>query len=348
MQNLRVSISLKTMRFYAYHGVLPQERIVGGDYEVNVNLEVERASAAVLADSLAHTVNYADVYRLAEEEMMRPSDLLEHVAGRILNRIFFRWHQVVSAEVGVKKCCPPVSSSLMSAEVCLCAQNPWNTPTRLLVLDFDGTLADTSQGIVDTMQAAFKACGCKTVPREEDIKETIGLPLHEGIRRLLPEQEAEGGVSLFVETYRRLFEEIGVRATGVYPNVAETLKRIKAEGGGMKIAIATSRSHRSVVDLCEKTGLAPFIDLYVAADDVVFPKPNAEAVLTLMGAFGVEARHVLVVGDTTFDMEMGKAAGCRTCGVTYGNHDATRLADAGATTLADDFAIVAELVLGRF
>ena len=92
-------------------------------------------------------------------------------------------------------------------------------------------------------------------------------------------------------------------------------------------------------------GLAPYIDCYVAADDVTRNKPDAEPVLKLMEIFGVEAQEVLVVGDTTFDMEMGKAAGCRTCGVTYGNHDATRLAEAGATALADDFTVVAGLIL---
>ena len=346
MQNLRVSILLKSMRFYAYHGVLPQERCVGGDYEVNVRLEVEKAAAAVWADSLAHTVNYADVFRLTEEEMMRPAGLLEHVAGRILNRIFQCWHQVAAAEVCVRKCVPPVEGAMMSAEVCLRAENPWGTETRLLVLDFDGTLADTAQGIVETMQATFKTHGCKMVPGERTVKETIGLPLHEAMKQLLPEGTAEETVALYVETYRERFEEIGAAATKAYPNVAKTLERIKRERGeNVGIAIATSRSHRSVVDLCGKMGLAPYIDSYVAADDVTRNKPDAEPVLKLMEIFGVEAQEVLVVGDTTFDMEMGKAAGCRTCGVTYGNHDATRLAEAGATALADDFTVVAGLIL---
>ncbi len=346
MQNLRVSILLKSMRFYAYHGVLPQERCVGGDYEVNVRLEVEKAAAAVWADSLARTVNYADVFRLTEEEMMRPAGLLEHVAGRILNRIFQCWHQVAAAEVCVRKCVPPVEGAMMSAEVCLRAENPWGTETRLLVLDFDGTLADTAQGIVKTMQATFRAHGCKIVPGERAVKETIGLPLHEAMKQLLPKGTAEETVALYVETYRERFEEIGAAATKVYPNVAKTLERIKRERGkDVGIAIATSRSHRSVVDLCGKMGLAPYIDCYVAADDVTRNKPDAEPVLKLMEAFGVEAQGVLVVGDTTFDMEMGKAAECRTCGVTYGNHDATRLAEAGATALADDFMVVADLIL---
>ncbi len=166
------------------------------------------------------------------------------------------------------------------------------------------------------------------------------------MKQLLPEGTAEETVALYVETYRERFEEIGAAATKAYPNVAKTLERIKRERGeNVGIAIATSRSHRSVVDLCGKMGLAPYIDSYVAADDVTRNKPDAEPVLKLMEIFGVEAQEVLVVGDTTFDMEMGKTAGCRTCGVTYGNHDATQLAEAGATALADDFTVVAGLIL---
>lgn len=88
------------------------------------------------------------------------------------------------------------------------------------------------------------------------VKETIGLPLHEAMKQLLPEGTAEETVALYVETYRERFEEIGAAATKVYPNVAKTLERIKRERGeNVGIAIATSRSHRSVVDLCGKWDL---------------------------------------------------------------------------------------------
>lgn len=206
--------------------------------------------------------------------------------------------------------------------------------TRLLVLDFDGTLADTAGGITATMAATFEALELP-VPAAAAVRQTIGLPLTQSVA-LLAGNDAPAFVERATDTYRRLFETIGVRATGIFPHVADTLGRLHAEG--LTLTIATSRGGDSVRALCRNLGIAPYLADYVADEDVPNKKPAPDAVRLLLERTGIPAAETLVVGDTTYDIDMGRAAGCRTCGVTYGNHSAQQLADAAADWLIGDFA----------
>lgn len=99
-------ISLNAMRFYAYHGVLPQEKKVGNWFSVDLELSVDLSRAA-LSDQLQDTLNYAEVYAAVEEEMAIPSELLEHAAGRILRRIRGQFPQVEGIMVRLTKEYPP-------------------------------------------------------------------------------------------------------------------------------------------------------------------------------------------------------------------------------------------------
>ena len=103
-------ILLRDLRFYARHGVLEQERTVGNAYTVNLTLRLSDAGAAVFEDHLDGTISYAEVYALVREEMHTPSALLEHVAGRILRRLFETFDLLEYAEVEVCKDNPPMSA----------------------------------------------------------------------------------------------------------------------------------------------------------------------------------------------------------------------------------------------
>ncbi|MCR5132214.1 MAG: dihydroneopterin aldolase [Prevotella sp.] len=110
------TLNLHRMRFHALHGVLPQERLVGNDYEVTVSLDVD-LSRAVESDDVSDTVNYAEVYEAVKEQMAIPSQLIEHVAGRIANALLSRFAQLQAVEVSVKKLNPPMGADLDGAEV---------------------------------------------------------------------------------------------------------------------------------------------------------------------------------------------------------------------------------------
>ena len=110
------NIYLDDMRFYAYHGVMEQERLVGGEYSVSLAVEAD-LTAAVNSDDVADTINYADLYALVEREMTVPSRLLEHVAGRIGQRAMEEYHRITTLTVKVTKLNPPMGADCKGASV---------------------------------------------------------------------------------------------------------------------------------------------------------------------------------------------------------------------------------------
>ena len=109
-------IYLDDMRFYAYHGVMEQERRVGGEYSVLLTLEADLADA-VRTDDVADTINYAELYALVEHEMAIPSKLLEHVAGRIGQRAMETFERITTLTIRVTKLNPPMGADCKGASV---------------------------------------------------------------------------------------------------------------------------------------------------------------------------------------------------------------------------------------
>ena len=110
------SIILDRMRFHARHGVLPQERLTGGDYEVSLRIGYD-VSAAIVSDRVEDTLNYAAVYEVVAREMAQPSNLVEHVAGRIGNRLLETFPGITRVEIEVIKQNPPMGADCKGAGV---------------------------------------------------------------------------------------------------------------------------------------------------------------------------------------------------------------------------------------
>ncbi len=115
---MKTTMTLRNMHFYAYHGVMPHEKIVGGDYRVTLHLEAD-LSPACGSDELGDTLNYAHLYELVKSEMETPSRLIEHLAGRIRSKIREHYPQIASLTVTVAKLHPPISGMMEAAEITL-------------------------------------------------------------------------------------------------------------------------------------------------------------------------------------------------------------------------------------
>lgn len=114
MQIQAMRIGLQSMRFYAYHGVLPQERQVGNYFTVELAVWADVA-ASLTSDELEDTISYADLYEVIREEMAVPSQLLEHVAGRISRRLFAEFPRLEQLSLTVQKDNPPFPGQLRSS-----------------------------------------------------------------------------------------------------------------------------------------------------------------------------------------------------------------------------------------
>ena len=213
---------------------------------------------------------------------------------------------------------------------------------RTLILDFDGTLADTQTSILATTHAALQEMGLPQ-PSDDFIRSLIGLPLKDMFLRY-PGIKDEAMAQIGFDTYKRLFDPIAEQTFQLFPKVEATLRQLRS-ATSMKIITASSRMIASQKHLLGLTEIRDCFDLLCGLETVKRQKPAPDMVLHILEATQTDASEALVVGDATYDILMGCGANCRTCAVTYGNQSAEQLSSAQPDFIIDNFEEVGRLAL---
>lgn len=197
---------------------------------------------------------------------------------------------------------------------------------KLVVFDMDGTLIDSIGAIKAAMHTAFEARDLPA-PSARAVSHIVGLSLPEAMAQLCPDL-GEGDRDLLVDAYKASFKS---RAEGghhgnetLFPGALDALERLSFQDD-LLLGIATGKSRRGLDRVLSEHGLSSYFITTQAADDHP-SKPNPSMLFQCLRETGVEARDSLMVGDTTFDMEMGRAAGFETIGVEWGYHPVDMLA----------------------
>lgn len=215
---------------------------------------------------------------------------------------------------------------------------------HLIILDFDGTLGDTRANIVLTMRQTLQRLGYP-LAEEDEIASTIGLPLEEGFRQLLPELPEDKALECAL-TYRDIFEVNRKKLVPkLFPGVKETLSMLREKG--YVLTVASSRSSSSLNGFLGDMEIAEYVSYVLGADNVKMAKPHPEPVLRTMEDLGYSAAETLVVGDMPVDILMGKGAGTLTCGVTYGNSSREDLVASGADFIIDGIGALIDVLKDR-
>ncbi|MBI1207012.1 MAG: HAD-IA family hydrolase [Azospirillum sp.] len=205
-------------------------------------------------------------------------------------------------------------------------------PFSLALFDCDGTLVDSQHIIVAAMTAAWRDAGL-TDPEPAAVRRVVGLSLVEAVAALLPEA-AGGDHERLAACYRRAFFELRQNADHeepLFPGIRETLSAL-AEAG-ILLGIATGKSRRGLVALLRRLDLLEsFVTLQTADDGP--GKPDPTMVRHALAAAGVGAAAAVMIGDTTYDIEMARRAGLASVGVAWGYHEPAELAAAGADRIA--------------
>jgi phosphoglycolate phosphatase len=207
---------------------------------------------------------------------------------------------------------------------------------RLAVFDCDGTLVDSQATIVGCMAAAFAADG-RAAPTGDAVRHRIGLPLVEVIAALAPEAGSEGHARL-TALYRQAFSAQNARgevAEPLFPGIVAALDRLEA--AGFVLGVATGKGRRGLTMTLERHGLlGRFLTLQTA--DVAAGKPHPEMLERAMAETGATPRETVMIGDTSYDMQMARNAGTAALGVAWGYHPPEALRAAGADHVVDDAA----------
>lgn len=212
---------------------------------------------------------------------------------------------------------------------------------RLAIFDCDGTLVDSQANICLAMEQCFARAGL-AVPARERTRRVVGLSLVEAMRAIVPEAEA-GLHEALADDYKSVFK--GLRARGLveeplYDGVPELLDALEDEG--WLLGVATGKSDRGLRHCLEGHGLhRRFVTLQTA--DRHPSKPHPSMIEAALAEAGADAELSMMIGDTSYDMAMAKAAGVRAVGVAWGYHSAEELAAAGADLVARRPADIAAL-----
>ena len=210
---------------------------------------------------------------------------------------------------------------------------------RLVIFDCDGTLVDSQDKICAAMRQAFEANGL-SVPGRERLLAVVGLSLPIAFARLA-EYSADGlayQIDSLVSAYRNAFSVLRASPDDLeplYPGARAAVEAL-ARRSDTVLGMATGKSQRGAHRLLSRHGLSACFATIHTSDDAP-SKPHPGMVLAAMAATGVSPHQTVVVGDTTFDIEMAHAAGARAIGVTWGYHRPEALKQVGADAMIDRF-----------
>jgi phosphoglycolate phosphatase len=199
-----------------------------------------------------------------------------------------------------------------------------------IVFDFDGTIADTQALIVSCFRATYERLG-RPAPSFEAIAATIGLPLERAFQQLSGFSETEADE--IAAEYRRVFDGRVGEETVPIAGMPEVVRACRALG--VPLAVASSRGTGSLLPMIDALGLAGCFREVVGREDVTEEKPAPAMLVEVARRLAVPVTELLMIGDTYYDLEMARRAGCRALGVSFGNHSRQELSKAEPAAIVD-------------
>lgn len=201
----------------------------------------------------------------------------------------------------------------------------------LIVFDWDGTVMDSTAVIATSIQSACRDLGL-AVPTDEAARHVIGMGLVQALQHAAPDAPAHLYEPL-ADRYRHYFLAQD-QSIPLFTGAAETIAELHE--AGYSLAVATGKSRKGLDRVMDSSGLRDYFHASRTADET-FSKPHPAMLQEIMDELGMEAERVLMVGDTTHDLQMAINAGVDAVGVTYGAHPKDQLRELQPLALLDNF-----------
>lgn len=202
-----------------------------------------------------------------------------------------------------------------------------------IMFDFDGTLADTSEGIINSMHYAYDALDLER-EENETIRNIIGPPLEQMFEQLLNTSD-QLYINKAVGLFRERYAVKGVNELSIYNGVAETLKKLYESG--FKLYIVTSKPEKFVIEICKKNHIYEYFTDITGVKTEGNSLSKSSRMKLLMEKHGLTSENSIMVGDRPEDVNAASSNNIVCIGVTYGFGKETDLRKSGCTKIIDDF-----------
>lgn len=189
---------------------------------------------------------------------------------------------------------------------------------KVVLFDFDYTLADSSRGIVKSFMYALEHLNLN-LSKEEEIKATIGMPLIDMFKSLHQKDEkyTEEMDSEFLRLYKEEADRVAAIMTEIYSDVEDGLNSLK--DNGIKIGIVSTKNRSRIIETINLKAKALPIDIVIGGEDVTEHKPSPEGILKVVSQMDISAEDVIFVGDSYYDYQAAQNAKCKFLAVTTGS-----------------------------
>ncbi len=203
---------------------------------------------------------------------------------------------------------------------------------ELLIFDWDGTLADSAQTIVNALQLASRDAGVP-VPDDENSRGVIGLGLPEALIQLFPELDATTR-QLVGQGYRHYYNT-NAHEVSLFEGVEQAIRDYS--DAGFMLAVATGKGRGGLNRAMERSGFGHLFHATRCVDEC-FSKPHPQMLLEIMDELGVMPEKAVMIGDSAFDLQMAQNAGVASIGVSYGAQPVENLLPHAPLACFDSFA----------
>lgn len=211
---------------------------------------------------------------------------------------------------------------------------------QLIIFDWDGTLMNSAQKIANCIKASANACGLAE-PTDQQAKNIIGLGLIEAMEILFPQAD-DAQLHELVESYKYQFVTADDTEQSLFDGVERGLQQL--QDAGAVLAIATGKSRAGLDRVFANSNLQKHFITSRCADETS-NKPSPHMLNEILDFTAIDVSKAIMVGDTTYDLDMAKNAGMVGLGVAYGVHEPSELRASDALHVANSFADVTEWLL---
>lgn len=207
-----------------------------------------------------------------------------------------------------------------------------NKRYELVIFDWDGTLMDSTARIVSCLQQSAILSGLKK-PSAEQSRQVIGLGLQEGFNILFPDEDISA-TERMAEHYKQEFVHRNATSHDLFPGVLDWLEDGRRDH--LLMAVATGKSRAGLDRELTKNSMHHHFVTTRCADEC-FSKPHPQMIAEILNETGMDSEQAVMVGDTTFDLDMANSAGVDSLGIAQGAHSKEQLLNSHPITIVDSF-----------